>query len=203
MIMNCTKCSRAEDVSYKRLPAKMVQYLCVNAHEGGGEHTWIWSLSSMTLTSEGEEGVTDELLEPLLACVLPGEPFVKYGVVEHRFRLANPELFVAHIKDRGHVMHGTTQATATAVRFTATLGRLARAGELVSVYGPATGAWSYNTRVTYWARPPAPSGAYVSWSDYCAGLNRTDAWTDEDRAAAAGHGCQPHPPADGVSGPGR
>jgi len=115
MIMNCTKCSRAEDVSYKRLPDKMVQYLCVNAHEGGGEHTWIWSLSSMTLTSEGEEGVTDELLEPLLACVLPGEPFVKYGVVEHRFRLANPELFVAHIKDRGHVMHGTTQATATGV----------------------------------------------------------------------------------------
>jgi len=203
MIMNCTKCFRADDVSYQHLPDKMVQYVCSGPHEGSGEHTWITSLSSAMWSTEGENGVTDELLDPLLASVVPGEPFVEYGVVEHRFRLVNPDLFAAHIHDRGHSMLAPAQATASSVRFAATLGRLARNGELVSVYGPATGAWSYNTRVTYWARPPAPSAPHVSWSAYCAGLNRTDAWTDEDCAAAAGQERQPQSPVGHLPRPSR
>jgi hypothetical protein len=133
------------------------------------------------------DGVTDELLEPLLACVRPGEPFVEYGVVEHRFRLDYPALFAAHVADRGHVMLAPKVATASGVRFGVALGRLARTGELVSKYGPATGAWSYNGQVTYWARPPAPGGADLSWQAYCASLGRSADWTDEDRAAARGN----------------
>ncbi|HEV7650333.1 MAG TPA: hypothetical protein VGP26_19470 [Actinophytocola sp.] len=52
--------------------------------------------------------------------------------------------------------------------------------KLVSRYGPATGAWSHNERVTYWAREPVPDGS-LTWVDYCARLGRSPEWTDDDR----------------------
>lgn len=183
MFVTCPRCFTADDVSYQRLPDKMVQYACCGAHDGAGEHLWTASRNAATWTPDGNDGVTDELLDPLARCVLPDEPFVEYGVVEYRFRLEYPDLFAAHVRDRGHVMIAPGQATASSVRFAATLGRLARSGELVSVYGPATGAWSYNSEVTYWARPPATPGAHLSWVDYCARIGRSAAWTEEDRTS--------------------
>jgi len=185
MFVTCPRCFTADDVTYRRLPDKMVQYHCSVGHAGDGEHSWLASLSSASWKPESSDGVTDELLDPLFRSVLPGEPFVEYGVVEYRFRLAYPDLFAAHVRDRGHVMIAPAQATASSVRFAATLGRLARRGELVSVYGRATGAWSYNTQVTYWARPPAPAAAHISWSAFCSRLGRPDTWTAEERAEAA------------------
>jgi hypothetical protein len=123
-------------------------------------------------------------LEPLSACVPPGEPYVEYGVVEYRFRQRYPDLFRAHVHDRGHVLTGKQVATASGVRFGVALGRLARAGELISRYGPATGAWSYNGQVTYWARPPEPAGPPLTWAAFCARLGRSAEWTEEDRNAA-------------------
>jgi hypothetical protein len=35
---------------------------------------------------EVQEGVTDELLEPLNRCVDASDPLVEYGIVEHRPR---------------------------------------------------------------------------------------------------------------------
>ncbi|MDN5931322.1 MAG: hypothetical protein L0I24_09705 [Pseudonocardia sp.] len=182
MFVTCPKCFSADDVSYRRMPDQMVEYVCAGDH---GEHVWIASQSAASWTTDAVEGVTDELMEPLLQCVVVGEPFVEYGIVEHRLMLARPDLFAAHVRDRGHVMLAPGVATASSVRFAAALGRLARTGELVSRYGPATGAWSYNTQVTYWARPPAPTGD-LSWSAYCVERGRPDTWTDRDRAAAAG-----------------
>lgn len=182
MFVTCPKCFSADDVSYRRMPDQMVEYVCAGDH---GEHVWIASQSAASWTTDAVEGVTDELMEPLLQCVVVGEPFVEYGIVEHRLMLARPDLFAAHVRDRGHVMLAPGVATASSVRFAAALGWLARTGELVSRYGPATGAWSYNTQVTYWARPPAPTGD-LSWSAYCVERGRPDTWTDRDRAAAAG-----------------
>jgi hypothetical protein len=182
MIVTCPRCFSADDVVYQRLPDRMVEYTCSGRHDGAGSHIWLRSQSAAVWTPDANDGVTDELLDPLLACVVPGESFVEYGVVEYRFRLARPDLFVAHVRDRGHVMLAPGQATASSVRFATALGRLARSGELVSEYGPATGAWRYNSQVTYWARPPAPHRPRVSWSDYCAAQGRSDQWTDEDRS---------------------
>jgi hypothetical protein len=184
VIITCPRCFSADDVSFRRLPDKMVQYHCSARHSSDGEHSWLASMSSVSWTPEGIDGVTDELLDPMFRSVLPDEPFVEYGVVEYRFRLSYPELFAAHVRDRGYVMLAPGQATASSVRFAATLGRLARTSELVSVYGPATGAWSYNSQVTYWARPPAPTGAHISWSAFCSQLGRPDTWMAEDRAVA-------------------
>jgi hypothetical protein len=161
----------------------MVEYTCSAAHNGTGEHTWLVSQASVGWTAETEYGVTDELLGPLLDCVVPGEPYVEFGIVEYRLRETRPDLFRAHVADRGHVMLAPGVATASSVRFGTALGRLARSGELVSRYGPATGAWKYNGQVTYWARPPAPIGS-VSWAEHCKHLGRSPEWTDEDRAVA-------------------
>jgi hypothetical protein len=178
-----------DDVSLRRLPDRMVEYTCAADHGGRGEHTWLVSQADAGWSTAVEEGVTDELVEPLLACVVPGEPFVEFGIVEYRLRLARPDLFVPHVRDRGHVMLAPGIATASSVRFGVALGRLARSGELVSRYGPATSAWSYNSQVTYWALPPAPRSE-LSWADYCEQLGRSAQWTDEDRAVMKG-GTQP------------
>lgn len=89
------------------------------------------------------EGVTDELLEPLSQCVLAEDPFVEYGIVEHRLRTRFPDLFAAHVAEQGHSMFGPRPYTASSVRFGVALGRLERLGELISEYGPAIGAWPY------------------------------------------------------------
>lgn len=181
VFLTCPRCFSADDVAYRRLPDRMVEYTCTGGHDGVGEHTWLTSQLDAGWSAEADHGVTDELLEPLLACVLPDEPFVEFGIVEYRLRLDRPDLFVAHVRERGHVMLAPGIATASSVRFATALGRLARSGDLVSRYGPATGAWRYNSQVTYWARPPAPS-TQLSWADHCLQLGRSSQWTDEDRA---------------------
>jgi hypothetical protein len=127
-----------------------------------------------------EAAATDELLESLLACVNAGEPFVEYGVVEYRFRVARPDLFVAHRNILLGARRG--QASLSTARFAKALGRLESAGELVMVKGPGTGAWRQNLSIGYWARPPRPTGPLLTWSMFCATQGRSAEWTDADRA---------------------
>lgn len=181
MIVTCDKCFSADDVSWQRLPDKMVRYTCSGSHDGAGPHSFVRSAVQVNNYSESvSEGVTDELLDPLMACIELGEPLLEYGIVEYRLRQRFPALFAAHVADRGHVLTGATVATASSVRFGVALGRLADSGDLVSVYGPATGAWKYNGQVTYWARPPKPS-QMQSWVEFCQQIGRDPEWQPEDR----------------------
>ncbi len=182
MIRTCPACFSADDVSYQRLPDQQVAYYCVRKHEDGKPREWVRPLDTTTNSWSAAEGVTDELLEPMLSCVSPDDPLLEFGVVEYRFRQRYPDLFRAHVAERGHVLVGRTQTTASAVRFGVALGRLARAGDLAYIYGPATGAWSYNGRVAYWSRPPAEGRAILSWEQFCISDGRPAEWTDEDRA---------------------
>ncbi|MFC7613477.1 hypothetical protein ACFQV2_07530 [Actinokineospora soli] len=68
------------------------------------------------------------------------------GSPQHRLRTRYPELFAGHVADQGHSMFGTRAYTASSVRFGVALGRLERAGELVSEYGPATGPGATTSR---------------------------------------------------------
>jgi hypothetical protein len=211
LIVTCPRCFAYDDVlPPRRQPDGRIEYTCTGDHDGAGEHVWsiapavVEAPSTRTSTarktaarkpgaapqtrSSTEDAATEELLEPLLACVKSGEPFVEYGVVEYRFRLARPDLFVAHVRERGHVMLGARrgQATTSTARFTKALGRLERSGELVMVKGPGTGAWRHDQSIAYWARPPRPSGPLLTWSMYCATQGRTPEWTEEDRALFEG-----------------
>jgi hypothetical protein len=161
----------------------MVVYLCDGVHEPRGPHRWSAPLADATGAGAGTpDGVTDELLDPLLRCVRRGEPFVEYGIVEYRLRQERPDLFAAHVREAGHTMLAPAVSTASSVRFGVALGRLEREGDLLSMPGAATGAWRYNGTVRYWARPPAPTGL-ISWVDFCTHEGRPAEWTDEDRDA--------------------
>lgn len=120
MIVTCPRCFAANDVTSRRLPDHMVEYLCNGEHGNGRDHSLIGTQWAARWTMDTDEGVTDELLDPLLACLCASEPFVEYGVVEYRFRRARPDLFVAHVRERAHVMLAPAQATASSVRFAAT-----------------------------------------------------------------------------------
>src|SRR5258708_14761049 len=106
VIIRCAGWFRGEGVSWQRLPDHMIMYVCSASHGGSGPHTWIASRQSRPAEEAAEEGVTDELLEPLLGCVVPGAPFAEYGVVESRFRRAHPGLFRAHVRDQAHPLTG-------------------------------------------------------------------------------------------------
>lgn len=206
MIVTCPRCFTFDDVRPpRRLPDGRIQYTCTGDHDGTGTHTWSTAAAvadapaGQTRTTRqpgartpgaprsgrhAEDSATDQLLEPLLACVNPGEPFVEYGVVEYRFRLARPDLFVANVRELGHLMLGARrrQTSTASARFGKALARLERSGELVTVKGPGTGAWRHNPSISYWARPPRPTGPLLTWSMFCATQGRSAEWTDADRA---------------------
>lgn len=185
------ECHYADDVSLERIPNGLVRYTCVGRHGDGQD--FIWEMTQKQ-ASEGRAGgsagagVTADLFDPMLACVIPGEPFVEYGIVEYRLSQQYPELYRAHIAERGHVMLAPSRVTAPNSRFGPTLVRLAAVGLLTRIFERATGAWSYNGRTTYWARPGTAANRVVTWEQYCLEHGRTPEWTAEDRAAATGSG---------------
>src|SRR5690348_2436372 len=69
MIVTCPKCFRADDVSWQRLPDHMIAYICSAGHDGTGSHDWVGTEAAVVNEDSAPEGVTDELLEPLSACV--------------------------------------------------------------------------------------------------------------------------------------
>lgn len=109
-----SRSSPRRDVDYRRLPDRMIECTCAARHDDGAEHTWLLSLQRAAGSVLVEEGVTGELVGPLLACVLAGEVYVEYGIVEYRLQLAHPNLFAAHVRDRGHAMLRLGAGTPTA-----------------------------------------------------------------------------------------
>jgi hypothetical protein len=187
-IQTCPMCFSADEVSMQRLPDGLVRYTCADARRHDG-HEHVWELTARQAAGTAgtaAEGVTDELLDPLLHCIAVDEPFLEYGIVEHRLSKIRPDLYAAHIRERGHVMLEPSSVTATNSRFVPALVRLRTEGQLIKITGPATGAWSYNGQISYWARPGAAESNILTWEDFCLTESRESMWTAVDRAAARG-----------------
>jgi hypothetical protein len=127
-------------------------------------------LDDVLLTGKSEElGLYDDLP----ACLAAGEPWVEYGVVEYRYSKRRPTTYERLLRDYGHTRIAHKPYTASAF-IAAALGRLSDAGVVALQFGPATGYWSYNGTISYWALPPAPpTDALISWKDWAtaAGLD--------------------------------
>jgi hypothetical protein len=121
--------------------------------------------------------VTVELVDPFEQILrsLP-HALVEYGVLEYRLRLDYPDLFASHVAARGHYLTGSGQATASSVRFAAALLRLDRAGVLTYEMRPATGAWRYNDKVSYWALMPRPRPRPTERPPTSYNAGRSDRW---------------------------
>ena len=167
----CPLCAYDDNITTTDLGAGLTEYRC-SGHNP--PHTWTHLVSPFKPqkgdASDGsglaaELGMYDDL--PQLIGSDPG--WIEYGIVERRFREAYPESFAA-VTDRyphheqGH--HGYTASMYIAM----ILGALRDRGVVVSMGKPgkATGYWSYNTGVHYWARPPGPPTeeliTYESWA---------------------------------------
>jgi hypothetical protein len=181
----CPRCGRDAAVTSITAPGGGQLYTCWFSHEGEGHISWQTASTSETTISS--DGVTAELVDPFEQ-ILRSLPhvLVEYGVLEYRLRLDYPEFFASHVAARGHYLTGSGQATASSVRFAAALLRLDRAGVVTYEMRRATGAWSYNDKVSYWALMPRPPvGAVLTWAAYCEQIGRSADWTDDDKAVVA------------------
>ena len=95
------------------------------------------------------------LYEKLLECLVPGEDYVAYGVVEDRFCEMFPDETHVLLKEKGHVWRDPShRSTKTSMsRYLARcLSRLAIKHEVEKSEGPAEGQWAYLGRYSYWRR---------------------------------------------------
>lgn len=121
-------------------------------------------------SSEGS-GLAAELgmYETLPELIAGDEPWIEYGILERRFREEHPGAFAAVLDRYPHREHGHHGYTAS-MYIAMILGALRDRGSVMSMGkpGPATGYWSYNGSVHYWARPPGPPTddmlTYAEWA---------------------------------------
>lgn len=120
-------------------------------------------------TASGQGGLAGELdldvrlpeiVEALTA--LHGDLWFEYGVIEHAYALAYPDDWAMLVEKYGHTALAAARYTASSF-LGAALGRQG-AGALRFAWKKATGHWSYNSRVGWYAVPgdQPPTGDY-SW----------------------------------------
>jgi hypothetical protein len=140
-------------------------YACASpAHDE--PHTWESKIAHYV---PGREGACEDLglYDDLEHCVLTGEPWVEYGVVEHRYKLHRPDVYFGEMLARwGHRANKPQRSTLSGV-IAGALGQLSREGALVGRFGKATAYWSYNGKISYWAKPPAPPAEpSITWQSF-------------------------------------
>lgn len=120
----------------------------------------------------GREGICEELglYDDLGRCVRDNEPWVEYGIVEHRYKELRPDVYFGELLRRwGHRSQEGRRFTLSAL-LAKCLGQLSREGALVGRFGAATGYWRYNGEISYWTKPPAPpEDSSLTWFDFAIG----------------------------------
>jgi hypothetical protein len=148
------------------------RYVCSRAKNHPGSKPYVWEATDREVIRVDEVGaVATELglAKDLLACMSAGEPWVEYGVIEHRYRLAKPDTFHTLVERYGASaleLPGDRPVPARPVRLqngysasvyvAHTLSRLSRKGKLSLQFQAPTGPWQLANSISYWALPPAP-----------------------------------------------
>jgi hypothetical protein len=138
-----------------------------------------WTSSDLAPTEDdAEPGVMESLglFDDLPHCLDKEEAFVEYGIVEYRYRTLRPEPFAQLLNAYGHHAIQVGRPYTTSSFLASALRILADRGELELRWGPATGFWSYNGTVSYWAVSPAGTDKMWSWSSFAdaKGVNAED-----------------------------
>ena len=135
-------------------------------HPEDGPHEWMYTpepagLSELSGLAE-ELGLRVEL--PAAIARFPGR-WLEYGVVEASYADANPRDFSDLVARYSHTAIKATQYSASAF-LSAALGRLSHTGHVLFHPGPATGRWSYNSQISWWALAPEPDWeSRTAWVD--------------------------------------
>ncbi|MGB8021525.1 MAG: hypothetical protein WCF04_09885 [Candidatus Nanopelagicales bacterium] len=149
-------------------PKEWPQYsfTCPLAKGHPGDLAFSW-LSSPEPEGGEPSGLTAELglaVELPAALAQFGHRWVEYGVLERAYALARPQDFALLVERYGHTAVKAKRYTASSFLGRA-LGELSVRGALAFQYGPATGRWSYNSKISWWCLPPAPEWSPdLSWA---------------------------------------
>jgi hypothetical protein len=151
-----------EDVAGVKSNDVELTFTCprTSGHPKPGPHQWIGTIDAPGLTELGgladELGLTTEL--PAAIATYPGK-WLEFGVVEAAYAELHPADFALLVDRYSHTAIAATHFSASAF-LAGALGRLNRSGYVLYHYGPATGRWSYNGGISWWAIAPEPE-----WSD--------------------------------------
>jgi hypothetical protein len=135
-------------------------------HPQPGQHTWLQMPEPEELP--GIDGYAAELG---LAVELPAAidqyrgSWIEYGVVEQAYALRCPVDFAEIVLRYGHTAIAPKKYTASAF-LAGVLGTLSRRASVLYHPGPATGHWSYNGTISWWAIAPEPvwASSRLSWA---------------------------------------
>lgn len=162
----CPLCAETESIETELSPDGITMLTCDG--QGHGLYTWAKYIEPEGLPSR--DGIGEELgvYEDLPALIKPDEPVVEYGVVEHRYAMANPVAYQTLVDRYGHTALAPSTYTASAFLAKA-LGTLSREGALVFRSVPTTGRWKYNGSISGWCLPGTPaadSDEVLSWAEF-------------------------------------
>jgi hypothetical protein len=108
------------------------------------------------------------LYEDLPLCLIANEPFVEYGIVEHRYSEMRPAVYQRLLDDYSHTRIQRYKPYTASVFIASALRKLTDLGDVLYRVGPATGHWAYNEIISYWALPPGPAEEtrILAWKEY-------------------------------------
>lgn len=165
----CPLCARDDLISVDTIGPGLWQYTCTNGRHPDGSSRWQSSVTDR-LDEPAAEGKAADLglYEDLPRCLVPGEAFVEYGIVEHRYRDLRPDVYEQLVRDYSHTRIERNKPYTASVFIASALGWLKDHGEVLHRIGPATGYWSYNGAISHWALPPGPgdSSEMFTWEDF-------------------------------------
>lgn len=151
----CPLCGHDDDVSVVVIGPGLWRYTC-SAPRHSPTHSWQTTASGHGAEPElGGKAEALGLYDDLIVCLGVGEPWIEYGVVEHRYSQRRPATYAQLVRDYGHTRLVSKPYTAS-VFIAAALTRLADRGLVCLQFREATGYWSYNEVISYWALPPPP-----------------------------------------------
>ena len=168
----CPLCADDDHLARITLAPNLWQYTCSNARRHPDRAPYTWQSSGGRPPPEPDGGIAEEygLYDDLPQCLIAGEPWVEYGIVEHRYSQLRPKLYTEMVGRWGHTRQGPRRYTVSAF-LGGTLGRLWSRGVVVGQERNATGYWAYNSSISYWALPPAPPVDHVlTYTDYATAI---------------------------------
>lgn len=186
----CPLCGRDDTVVQLGIKDGKWLFRCSNAKKHFTSVDW----ASADLTpdeDDREPGVMEEfgLFQDLPHCLDAGEAFVEYGVVEYRYRQLRPDTFKDIVSKYGHRAVELGRPYTTSSFLASALRILANRNEVELRWGAATGFWTYDGTVGYWALAPASSDELLTWESFAKneGLDPATAVEEIREMTGVGH----------------
>jgi hypothetical protein len=177
----CPLCGRDDTVVQLGIRNGKWLFRCTNPKKHFDQVDWA-SVDATPEEDTREPGVMEEfgLFQDLPHCLNDGEPFVEYGIVEHRYRQLRPDTFKDIVAKYGHRAVEVGRPYTTSSFLASALRILADRDEIELRWGPATGFWAYDGTVGYWALAPASSDQLLSWDEFATKANLDPVGSVED-----------------------